>query len=567
LGRFFNAGRLAAAAIAVAASACRAGTSDTSAPHPVTTQVSNWFRDVTGAARLNFVHDAGPASTYYFPSLMGSGAALFDADNDGRLDVYLVQNGGPNSQASNRFFRQLADGTFLDMTSDSGLGVVGWGMGATTGDVNNDGSVDVLVTEYGRIRLFVNDGRGRFAEAAGSGLNDSQWATAAVFFDYDRDGWLDLFVGNYVEFRAQNRCQDRAGRPDFCGPQSFPSVVSRLFHNRGRGSATFEDVTISSGIAGTRGSALGAVALDFTGDGWPDILVANDGAANTLWVNQKNGAFKDEAVERGIAYDASGRPQANMGIAVGDADGDGLTDLFVTHLPSEFHIGWFQGPPGLYQDRTREMGLNAPAWRSTGFGTLFADFDQDGDLDLPVVNGAVKRPDTAPLLGDTAAWWSAYAERNQLFENDGKGRFTDVSSANPVFSEPAGVSRGLAMGDVDGDGATDLLVTRAGASARLFRNVVANRGHWLRVRALDPSLGGRDAYGAQVSVVAGGRTWVRHITQSLSYLSSSAPDAHVGLGALDRVDAVTVLWPDGREERFAGGPVDRVYVLRKGSGT
>ncbi|HET9833018.1 MAG TPA: CRTAC1 family protein, partial [Vicinamibacterales bacterium] len=507
------------------------------------------------------------------PQMLASGGALFDFDNDGRLDAYLVQHGGPQSRSTNRLFHQEANGTFRDVSSGSGVDVRGWGMGTAVGDVNNDGWPDLLLTEYGRIRLFVNNRNGTFTDmSAQAGIEDAGWATSACFFDYDRDGWLDLFVANYVENKPQTVCNDRAGKRDFCGPSSFPGSASRLFHNGGvrRGSRlnapAFTDVTARSGIGSTKGPALGALCADLTGDRWPDVLVANDGAANFLWVNRHDGTFAEEAVQRGIAYDAMGRAQANMGIAFGDLNGDGLMDLFITHLPSELHIGWLQGPAGFFQDRTSAIGLAGARWHSTGFGTSFADFDQDGALDLAVVNGAVKRLDTVAPGLNRNDYWSWYAERNQLFANDGTGRFRDVSLDNPVFSSPPGVSRGLAVGDVDGDGALDVLVTRTASSARLFKNVAPDRGHWLKIRAIEPAHGGRDAYGAQVTVRAGQRRWTRVIAAGTSFLSSGPAEAHVGLGTVDRVDAVDIVWPDGTEQHFPGSPADRAIVLRKDGG-
>jgi len=562
--------RLAAAfagAVLMAALAQTSRTSGATAVQPA------WFADITERSGLNFVHDAGPAGTFFMPQMLASGGALFDFDNDGRLDAYLVQNGGPQSRATNRLFHQEANGTFRDVSSGSGVDVRGWGMGTAVGDVNNDGWPDLLLTEYGRIRLFVNNRNGTFTDiSAQAGIEDAGWATSACFFDYDRDGWLDLFVANYVEYKPQTVCNDRAGKRDFCGPSSFPGSASRLFHNAGvrRGSGlnapAFSDVTVRSGIGAVKGPALGALCADLTGDRWPDVLVANDGAANFLWVNHHDGTFGEEAVQRGIAYDAMGRAQANMGIAFGDINGDGLMDLFITHLPSELHIGWMQGPAGFFQDRTSAIGLATVRWHSTGFGTSFADFDQDGALDLAVVNGAVKRLDAVAAGLNRNDYWSWYAERNQLFANDGKGRFRDVSVDNPVFSSPPGVSRGLAVGDVDGDGALDVLVTRTASSARLFKNVAPARGHWLKVRAIEPAHGGRDAYGAEITVRAGPRRWTRVIAAGTSFLSSGPAEAHVGLGNVDRVDAFDVVWPDGTEQHFPGSPADRAIVLRKAGG-
>jgi hypothetical protein len=306
------------------------------------------------------------------------------------------------------------------------------------------------------------------------------------------------------------------------------------------------------------------VCADFDGDRWCDIFIANDGKPNHLWVNQRDGTFREEALLRGLAVNAMGRAQANMGIALGDIDGDGLFDLYVTHLTEELHILWKQGPRGQFTEVTAEAGLASPAWRSTGFGTVLGDFDQDGALDLAQVNGRVKfvsGPSVPP-----ASYWEVYRERNQLFAGDRRGRFRDLSPANPPFCGAPGVSRALAMGDLDGDGALDLVATSVAARARLFRNVAPDRGHWLLVRAVDPALGGRDAYGAEVTVEAGGARRVGQVLPGQSYLSSCDPRVHFGLGGADRVERITVAWPDGTAEEFPGGAADRVLVLGKGAG-
>jgi hypothetical protein len=309
---------------------------------------------------------------------------------------------------------------------------------------------------------------------------------------------------------------------------------------------------------------LGVICADFNGDGWPDIFVANDGKPNHLWINQHDGTFREEARLRGLAYNLLGQRQGNMGIALGDVDGDGLFDIFITHLTEETHTLWIQKPRGLFQDRTGPSGLASPHWAGTGFGTVLVDFDHDGALDLALVNGRVSRGRAA--RNDTLlSFWSDYAERNQLFANDGNGRFRDISPTNPEFCGTPWVSRGLAYGDVDGDGAIDLLVSMVGAPAHLYRNVAPKRGHWLLVRARDPALG-RDAYGATVAVLAGGRRQVALINPGQSYLCSNDPRAHFGLGGADRVDVITVLWPDGTEEEFPGCEADRPIELRKGTG-
>jgi hypothetical protein len=525
----------------------------------------SWFEDVTEKVGLHFVHDPGPTDgSYFLPQIMGSGAALCDLDGDGRPDIYLVQNGGPDG-ARNCLYRQRPDGTFEDVSAGSGLDVAGYGMGVAVGDVNNDGLPDVYLTRYGADLLFLNEGGGRFKDVTReSGVENLVWGTSASFVDYDRDGWLDVVVANYLNIDPAHPCFSAGGKRDYCHPRTFPGTALRLYHNRGCDASGrwlgFEDRTAAAGLAGTPGPGLGVVCLDLTGDGWTDLFVANDAHANHLWVNQKDGTFAEEAAPRGLAYNALGQAQGNMGIAFGDVDGHGLTDLFVTHLASEHHSLWRQGPAGVFEDRFPTSGLPQARWRGTGFGTVLADFDQDGAPDLAVVNGAVSRGNA-----EGQSYWEPFAQRNQLFANDGRGAFRDVSAANPAFCGWAGVSRGLAVGDVDGDGALDLLVTQVGGPARLYRNVVPRRGHWLLVRALEKT-GRRDAVGAEVQVEAEARRWRRVVQPGSSYLCSNDPRVHFGLGDVTRTTALRLVWPDGSAELFPGGEVDRVVEVRQGQG-
>jgi hypothetical protein len=526
-----------------------------------------WFADVTDATGLDFTHDAGPIGDGFLPEIMGSGAALFDMDGDGKLDIYLLNNGGPKG-AKNRLFRQLPDGRFEDVSAGSGLDFAGRCMGVAVGDVNNDGLPDVLVTEYRGVRLFLNQGGGKFRDVTeAAGLNNPAWGASAAFFDYDRDGRPDLVVVNYLDYNELLVCRNADYQRDYCAPRAYKGTATRLFHNLGPGAAgvRFEDVTASAGLDRLPGPGLGVLCYDFDGDGWPDIFVANDGQRNHLWINRHDGTFKEEALEHNVAYNAVGQAEAGMGVALGDVDGDGFMDLYVTHLTDESNRLWKQGPRGRFQDRTKEAGLAETGIRGTGFGTALLDVDHDGWLDLAFVNGRVSRARESAnrALG---RHWGWFAERNRLLANDGAGHFRDVSRDNPDLCGTPNVARGLAVGDVDGDGALDLLVSTAGGRARLLRNVAPQRGHWLLVRAIDPALR-RDAYGAEVALQAGGRRQARLVTPACSYLCSSDVRAHFGLGTAGRFDALTVTWPDGAVERFAGGPADRELVLRKGTGT
>jgi hypothetical protein len=529
-----------------------------------------WFRDETAAVGLNFVHEAGPVGRSFMPQIMGSGAALLDYDNDGRPDLYLVQNGGPDSPSRNKLYHQRPDGRFEDKSAGSGLDIAGYCMGVAIGDIDNDGYVDVYVSGYGGGRLFRNQGNGTFADIThAAGVELPNWSMSCAFVDYDRDGWLDLVVVNYLDYDPAVRCSPANGIRDYCHPSTFPGSATRLFHNRGRDAKGrwlgFEDVTVAAGLA-KAGPGLGVTCADFDGDGWPDILVANDSAANHLWINRQNGTFVDEALTRGLAFSGMGQAQANMGVALADVAGMGRFDVFITHLTEESHTFWQQPAPGVFEDRTAAAGLARPRWHATGFGTILADFDLDGAPDLALVSGRVARTRQAPPSEPGLdPYWASYAERNQLFANDGRGHFRDVSLENQDFCGHYTVGRGLVWGDFDGDGRLDLVVTSVAGPARFFRNIAPRRGHWLMVQAVDPALH-RDAYGAVITVEAGRRCRVGLISPAQSYLCSGDPRAHFGLGDVTTVDRVRVTWPDGSHETFTGGGVDRVVRVERGKG-
>jgi enediyne biosynthesis protein E4 len=510
--------------------------------------------------------------TYFMPESVGSGAAIFDFDGDGLMDVFLLQNAGPDSTARHQLFRQESDGTFRDVSAGSGLDLPGWGMGVAIGDVDNDGLPDVFITEYDRVRLFHNRGGGKFQEITEeAGISNPHWGTSAAFFDYDRDGWLDLIVVNYIEYSRASKCQDPQGRQTYCGPMGFPGIAPRLFRNLGGegGGIRFEDVTVQAGLAKLAGPGLGVVCLDFNGNRWPDVLIANDGHVNWLLINQRDGTFTEEAALRGIAYNEMGVVEANMGIAVADTDNNGLFDVLITHLSTETHTLWKQGPRGYFQDRTSISRVAASAWRGTGFGTVFADLNNNGAPDLIVVNGGIKRLTIDPAPNGRAnsdPFWNGFEQRSQIFANNGDGIFLDRSEKELPFSGMAAIARGLAVGDLNNDGSLDLLVTRIAAPARVYRNV-APRGHWLTIRAIDPALGGRDAYGAEVTITMGGRRQTFWVNPSQSYLCSNDPRAHFGLGAATHVDGIQVVWPDGMEEQFPGAAADQFITLSRGSGT
>ncbi|MDG2382436.1 MAG: CRTAC1 family protein [Pirellulaceae bacterium] len=532
------------------------------------------FEEATDTLGVTFVHDpADHEQTYFMPKCVGSGAAFLDYDGDGLLDLYLLQNNGSETGKTNRLYRQTPTG-FLDVTEGSGLGIAAYGMGVACGDVNNDGKTDVLLNNYGQAHLLLNRTEGtepHFVDITDScGLENRMWGTSTCFFDYNRDGLLDMLLVNYVNYDPSRKCRDGGGRPDYCGPDAFKGRVTRLFEHQGidnDGNVKFVDVTIPSGLGEHAGPGLGVFCADFNADRWPDIFIANDGQANHLWINQKDGTFREEAVTRGVGYNSMGKTEADMGVAIGDVDNDGLFDIFVTHLTSETHTLWSQGPPGVFVDKTATSGLAAAAWRGTGFGTAMADLENDGDLDLIIANGRVDRISGSemPTTEELPDFWRDYAERDQVMINEGNGEFVDRSADTPALSGLGSVSRGLACADFDNDGDMDLLVTRIADRPSLLRNVAKQAGHWLGIRAIDPQLN-RDAYGAEVYVNAGDQRWMRWINPGYSYLSSNDPRAHFGLGEKVTIDSIEVIWPDGSKETFPGPAVDQYVTVRRGDG-
>ena len=526
-----------------------------------------YFTEITDEVGLDFVHDPGTEGKYWAPEVMGSGGAFLDMDGGGDLDIFLVQ-GGPLPESTSakrlpsRLFRQNDDGTFTDVTQASGLGDTGYGTGVAVGDIDNDGLVDVYVANYGPDALYRNQGGGKFENVTKpAGIQDDAWFASAAFCDYDADGFLDLYVARYVIHDATKACVTGDGAPDYCSPQSFKYERDTLYHNSGDG--TFEDVTRGAGIFGVEAPGLGILCADFTGDHRLDFYIANDGEANQLWVNLGEGKFEDQAFFMGAALNAMGRPEASMGIALGDADGDGDLDMFMTHLVNQTNTLYLNDGMFGFEDVSAARGLGAPSLKYTGFGAVFFDFDHDGDLDIAIVNGRVDKnpPHPGAKLGDH---WNVYAEPNFLLENDGSGKFTDVSDKAGAFASQVEISRGLVMGDIDEDGDLDMMITNTAGQARLFLNDAPKKGNWLVIRAFDADER-RDAHGALVTVTAGGKDYVRTAGPSYSYLTSNDPRVHFGIVA-DSVERIHVRWPDGSAEIFDGGAVNRHVRVEKGKG-
>ena len=531
-----------------------------------------WFAERTREWNVSFQNESGASGKLFMPEVMGAGVALFDADGDGDLDLFLASGHEALPQLHSagahldRFYenRIAQGGGFVDATASSGLGDPDYGMGAAVGDIDNDGDLDLVVTEYEGLKLFRNDGQAHFEDVtAAFGLGASGWCTSAAFLDYDRDGLLDLYVARYVKFDAAMRCTSKAGKPDYCGPLASPPVSDLLLHNEG--GARFRDVSAAAGIAAVRAAGLGVVCADFDGDGWVDVYVANDAYANQLWINRRDGTFQDAAFTQGVALNMSGHAEAGMGVVAADLDGEGNLDLFVTHLEDESNILFLSRGAGRgFRDATGRSGTGPSSVPYTGFGVVAFDIELDGDLDLVVANGRVNLGPVKPGV-ELPFPWNQLAEPKLVYLNQGDARFAAAPEVAGELGRRLEVSRGLAQGDLDGDGDIDLVVHNTASPSCLWMNQAPRAGHWLRVRALDPRYR-RDALGARVRVRAGGRSFLRCVESSSSYLSSSDPRAHFGLGPAASVESVEITWPDGLSERFPAPGVDRDLVLQRGAG-
>lgn len=525
------------------------------------------FTDVTRELGLGAPFATWREGSYAPPEIMGGGVAAFDHDGDGDVDLYEVRQPPPHEPgpAPNRLWERLADGTFVDATAATGLGDTGFGQGVAVGDVDGDGDLDVHVLNHGPDAFYRNEGDGRFVEAtAEHGLSDDAWSVSAAFCDVDRDGDLDLHVARYLDLDPSATCLDEASRRDYCGPDRFPGLPDVLYLNDGRG--RFRDATVEAGLqpaaGGRRSKGLGVACVDMTADGWPDILVANDGEPNHLWVNDGDGTFTEDGVLRGLAVNARGAPEASMGVAVGDVNGDGFVDVVLTHLAGETDTLYLGRRSGAWEDRTDGSGLARASLAHTGFGCALADLDHDGHLDLVVTNGRVRR--TRARVAASRTYLDAYGEPGRLHRG-GQARLMEpfLAGVGSLAASPA-VGRGLAVTDIDDDGDLDVIVNHLEEGLRIHRNDWPAEGtHWLLVRAVT---GGRDAVGARVSVEVGARRLERFILSGTSYGSTGDFRAHFGLGEADRIDALSVTWPDGRRERFEGGPADRVVTVRQGGG-
>ncbi|MEI8017867.1 MAG: CRTAC1 family protein [Schlesneria sp.] len=560
------------------------------------------FVDVTRVWDLDFQHAVGPLGTYFMPESVGTGGALLDYDGDGRLDLYLVQSsrspgvdrGVPDpAPFQSRLFRQSKEGVLVDVTRTAGLEGKGYGVGCAVGDVDNDGDPDLYVTRYDQDSLYLNNADGTFSDATETcGIVEHDWGTCAAFFDYNRDGLLDLIVINYTydpTYGHSVACGFRQGLVSYCGPRKFEPTIDRLYRNdglqtdsQGHRAVKFTDVTEVAGLSDVKTYGFGVVCADFTGDGWPDIFVANDGAANRLWINQQNGTFLEEAAQRGCATNAHGAAEAGMGVAIGDVNHDARLDLIVTHLSGERAPLSLDKGEGVFEDASVVSRIVRPTMRHTGWGAGLIDFNHDGELDFAVTNGLVipchsgfpahgedKFQVRHDAIANPIAFWHDYADQNLLLFGAGSGLFNEATMQGGDFCAAVGSGRGLIHGDIDNDGDIDLIVTNCGGPAKLYRNDFTKGGSWLMARAIDPRLK-RDAYGAEITLYANGVRYHACVNPASSFLASNDVRVHFGLSNCKTYDKIEVKWPDGSletaNEVFDGGLTNRHIELQRGTG-
>jgi enediyne biosynthesis protein E4 len=530
------------------------------------------FTNVAREAGLNAqIVFGGAASNKYLLETTGTGVAVVDYDRDGLLDLFFV-NGStlegfpPGKAPINHLYRNQGDGTFRDVTAAAGLEASGWGQGVCVGDYDNDGFDDLFVTYWGQNHLYHNTGKGRFEDvtrAAGLTQSRVRWNTGCAFMDYDRDGKLDLIVANYIDLDlataptpASGLCRYK-GLPVACGPPGLTGGKNLLYHNRGDG--TFEDVSEKSGITRASGTyGLGVSTLDFDNDGWVDVYVANDSNPSALYRNNHDGTFTDIGVKAGCAYSQDGKPQAGMGVAIGDYDHNGTMDIFKTNFAGDTSTLYANSGDGLCDDRTFAAGIGMNT-RWLGWGTSFVDLDNDGWLDLVLVNGHVY-PEVRQVKTE-----AGYEQRKVVYRNLGNGRFGDITEQlGPPMTIPK-AGRGAAFGDINNDGQMDVAIANVNDLPDLFRLTGDPRHHWVTLELVGVR-SNRDAIGARVKCVSGGTQQWQEVRGGGSYLSQNDFRVHFGLAAATRVDRVDVRWPNGLEESWDNLEVDRFHTLKEGGG-
>jgi enediyne biosynthesis protein E4 len=524
------------------------------------------FEEVAAAAsRIKWVHTAGKSNEKYLPETTGAGCAFLDYDNDGWMDIYLVNSGkcdfyNPNPPLHNALYRNNRDGTFTDVTEKAGVAGGGYGQGVAVGDYDGDGFPDIYVTQYGRSILYRNNGDGTFTDVTEkAGVAAPGWSSSAVWFDYDNDGRLDLFVCQFVDFdKSKNLPCTAYNKPGYCVPRLYKPMPGWLFHNNGDG--TFTDVSKSSGIGKYLGKAWGAVAADLNNDGKMDLFVANDTTANFLFMNRGNGKFEEIAALAGVGFSETGRPRSGMGVDAADFNQDGWMDLFVANIDHEKYSLYQNNHDETFDDQAGATGIGAATRLMSGWGLKFFDYDNDGNLDLFLANG---NPDDLIEIMQKDV---TYREPMLLFHSDGKTLQNVSAESGPIFGRALS-ARGLAIGDFDNDGAVDVLVSVNDAPPLLLRNTAAKGRHWLGIKLVGRK-SNRDAIGARVTCQAGDLRRSRTKVGGGSFLSSHDPRLVLGLGNRTKLDWLEVKWPEpgGATEKFTDLPIDKYITIVEGEG-
>jgi enediyne biosynthesis protein E4 len=532
---------------------------------PRTTNLGFTLTDVTSGAGIQFHHNSGAYGGKLLPETLGSGCAFLDYDADGWQDILLINGmdwaGHKRDRSTLKLYRNNRNGTFTDVTHAAGLDVEIYGMGIAVGDYNNDGFPDILLTCVGQNRLFRNTGKGTFVDVTSkSGLGGRQaLSTSALWFDFDRDGLLDLFVCNYVRWSPEHDvfCSLDGKHKSYCTPEAYRGETCWLFRNRGDG--TFEDITAKSGVFDSSSKSLGVAMFDYDHDGWPDLLVANDTQPNKLYRNQHDGTFKDVGMEAGVALSPDGKARAGMGVDTGDFTNSGAQGLAITNFDNEMAGLYRAGGCGTFEDVAAQAGVGLPTKNSLGFGCVFFDVNLDGCLDLAIANGHIDET-VRNIRGNVG-----YAQPPQLFLNNGKGSFRDVTAEIGDSFAQAKVGRGLAYADFDRDGDLDLLITTNNGPAFLYRNDQNSGNHSIRFHLVGTK-SNRDAIGGVVRIEYAGASQSRMVKSGSSYLSQSELPVSFGLGMRDRVDRVVLQWPNGAIEEYKNLSAGKAYECTEGKG-